>query len=127
MGIWEEITTLVIPGENDSDKELSDIAHFIASVSTDIPWHVTRFHPDYKMLDKEETPEEILIRAYQIGKKAGLKYIYVGNVWNNKLESMYCPKCKTKLISRNWDEIEILNFKKGKCGECGEKIAGRWN
>lgn len=127
MNIWEEVTTLIIPGENDSEKELTEIAQFLVSVSSDLPWHVTRFHPEYKMTDKEETKEETLIKAYQIGKKAGLKYVYVGNILNNKYESTYCPNCQEKLISRNWDEVEILNFTNGKCGKCGEKIAGRWN
>jgi pyruvate formate lyase activating enzyme len=126
MGIWEEVTTLVIPGENDSDKELMDIATFIASVSRDIPWHVTRFHPDYKMREKNATPEDSLVRAYDIGKEAGLKYVYVGNILNNQYESTYCPKCREKLIWRNGYEVNILNLKNGACGKCGEKIAGRW-
>lgn len=127
MGIWEEITTLIIPGENDSEKELTAIAKFLVSISADLPWHVTKFHPEYKMTNKKETPEETLIKAYQIGKKAGLKYVYVGNVFNNKYESTYCRKCNEKLISRNWDQVEILNFKDGRCEKCKEKIAGRWN
>ncbi len=127
LGIWEEITTLIIPGENDGQEELNKIAQFIASVSRDIPWHVTRFHPDYKMTHKSETPKESLVKAYQIGKKAGLKYVYVGNVLNNKYESTYCSRCGKKLISRNWHEVEILNFKNGQCGNCGEKIKGVWN
>ena len=78
--IWQEITTLLIPNENDSDKELTQIAEFIASVDKGIPWHISRFHPDYKMLDKDETSLQSLERAREIGLKAGLKYVYLGNV-----------------------------------------------
>lgn len=123
-GVWTEITTLVIPDENDSDKELTDIAKFLASISKDIPWHVTRFHPDYKMQDKKETPEETLKRAYEIGKKEGLKFVYVGNVLDENHESTYCPKCNLPLIKRCWHDIEMVNFKNGKCRKCGEKIPG---
>lgn len=78
--IWQEITTLLIPGENDSDEELTKIAEFIASVYKDIPWHISRFHPDYKMLDKDETSLESLERAERIGKKSGLKFVHLGNI-----------------------------------------------
>lgn len=78
--IWQEITTLLIPGENDSDKELKQIAEFIASVDKNIPWHISRFHPDYKMLDKDITSYQSLVKAREIGLKAGLKYVYLGNV-----------------------------------------------
>ncbi|MCH8913462.1 MAG: AmmeMemoRadiSam system radical SAM enzyme, partial [Planctomycetes bacterium] len=80
MGFWVEIVTLVIPGFNDSDDELSRIAEFIAGVSVDMPWHVTAFHPDYKMTEPPRTPVETLLRAYDIGRRAGLKYVYPGNV-----------------------------------------------
>lgn len=126
MKIWQEITTLVIPGKNDSEKELTDIARFIASVSCDIPWHVTAFHPDYRMNDIAETKDEALIRAYNIGKDTGLRYVYVGNIYNNKHESTYCSKCNEKLISRNGYDVDIINLVNGICGKCGEKIAGIW-
>jgi len=126
IGTWIEITTLIIPDENDSPEELMQIAEFIKSVSPSIPWHITRFHPDYLMKDKIATPAEKLFEAYQIGKKAGLKYVYVGNVLNQDYESTYCPKCSAMLIKRNWYNIEFKDFKNGKCLKCGEKIEGVW-
>jgi pyruvate formate lyase activating enzyme len=96
--VWVELTTLIIPGENDSAKELKQIAKFIASIDVCIPWHISRFHPDYKMTDKSYTPENTLRLAYDIGKKAGLKYIYAGNVPGSRLENTYCPKCDKLLI-----------------------------
>ncbi|MBI4999328.1 AmmeMemoRadiSam system radical SAM enzyme, partial [Candidatus Gottesmanbacteria bacterium] len=99
-GIWLEITTLVVPGQNDSEKELNQIAKFIAKVDKNIPWHISRFHPEYKMLDAEPTPIETLEKAYQIGKKAGLNYVYLGNVITETRENTYCPKCENLAIKR---------------------------
>jgi len=82
LGIWIEITTLIIPGQNDSESELSDIAGFIAGIGKDIPWHISRFHPDYQFLDQKPTPIETLKKAEDLGKKAGLRYVYLGNVRN---------------------------------------------
>jgi len=124
-GIWVEITTLVIPGENDSDEELKKIAEFIADVNKSIPWHVSRFRPDYKMMDKEATPVETLERAYMIGREAGLKYVFTGNIHDGK-EDTYCPKCDNKLVERSVYEIEIKGLEKGKCKECRTRIAGVW-
>jgi len=128
-GIWQEITTLVVPGDNDSDEELTQIAQFIADVGTEIPWHITRFHPDYKVTDKEPTPIETMLRAYEIGKKVGLKYVYLGNVAMPVIT--YCPKCGEELIIRTVYNIEknILQIdKEGKahCPKCGEIIEGIW-
>lgn len=125
-GIWVEITTLLIPGENDSKKELIDIARFIKSVSADIPWHITSFHPDYKMLSKSATPYEKVKEAREIGRKAGLKYVYVGNIFDEESESSYCPKCGTLLISRSGFSSDLVNFKNGKCLKCSEVIEGVW-
>ncbi|MEM4391152.1 MAG: AmmeMemoRadiSam system radical SAM enzyme, partial [Candidatus Diapherotrites archaeon] len=125
LGIWLEITTLVIPGKNDSEKELSDIAEFIASIDKNIPWHVTKFHPDYKMLDVNETPLETLELAYSFGKKAGLNFVYVGNV-SSEHESTFCPNCGKLLIRRNWYDVEVLGIKNGKCDNCKTKIPGVW-
>jgi len=122
--IWVEITTLIIPEENDSEKELKQIAEFIASVDINIPWHISRFHPDFNMTDKSYTPTDTLHKAYNIGKKAGLKYIYVGNVPGDKLENTYCPKCNKLLIERFGFDITENNIKRGKCGFCSKKIAG---
>ncbi|MEW6042230.1 MAG: AmmeMemoRadiSam system radical SAM enzyme, partial [Elusimicrobiota bacterium] len=98
--IWIEITTLIIPGINDSEKELTQIAEFISSVSPNIPWHISRFHPDYKMLDREWTSLETLNNAYRIAKRVGLKYIFLGNVPGDPSENTFCPNCKSILIER---------------------------
>jgi pyruvate formate lyase activating enzyme len=125
-GIWVEVTTLVIPGENDFEEELRQIAEFIASVSKSIPWHISRFHPAYKMMNKNPTPSETLAKAYEIGKNAGLEYVYVGNVNDEKHQSTFCPKCDKLLIERNWGEVRVLHLLVDKCDSCGEKIAGRF-
>lgn len=127
LGVWVEVTTLVIPGENDSEAELKDIARFLVSLSPAVPWHISRFHPDYKMLDYPPTPIETLKKAYEIGKKIGLKYVYLGNVLDEKHESTYCPKCKKILIRRAGYQVEIFGLEKGKCKFCGEKIEGVWS
>lgn len=126
---WTEIVTLVVPDYNDSDLELAEIAEFIASVSTDIPWHVTAFHPDYKMADRGRTPAETLLRARQHGKSAGLKYIYSGNLPGQveATESTFCPKCGELLIERIGFRVISIRLNKGACCKCGESIPGRWN
>jgi pyruvate formate lyase activating enzyme len=129
MNFWVEIVTLVIPGFNDSNEELMDAARFIRSVSPDIPWHVTAFHPDYKMTDADFTPASTLLRAAEIGQEAGLRYVYAGNLPGNvkNYENTYCPKCNTVLVERY--AYRILRDKltgKGVCYKCGEKIAGIW-
>lgn len=129
-GVWIEITTLVIPGYNDSSKELEQIAKFISSISVDIPWHISRFFPAYKMLDVPPTPIETLIKAYEIGKKAGLNYVYIGNIPTSneyeKYSNTYCPKCGNLLIKRNGYHTKIVGLKNGKCSRCSVKIAGRF-
>lgn len=122
MGIWVEITTLVIPGQNDSQEELSHIAEFIASVGIDVPWHINRFYPNYKFSDKEPTPIEILKKACQLGKKAGLRYVYVGNVLEGS--NTYCYKCHEILIQREGFDIVQNNLDKGRCPFCGEILDG---
>ena len=122
--IWVEVTTLVIPGQNDSDEELGKIAQFLASVSCDIPWHISRFYPQYKMRDNIPTPLETLHRAYEIGKKAGLNYIYVGNVWGDKYESTYCPVCGEVLIKRIGYLTEVFLKDKNRCPACNFKLPG---
>ncbi|MDP3981506.1 MAG: AmmeMemoRadiSam system radical SAM enzyme [Chlamydiota bacterium] len=128
MKFWLEIVTLVIPGFNDSDEELSDIAEFIHSVSPDIPWHVTAFHRDYKMLDHENTSTATLLRAVQIGEKAGLRYIYAGNIPGavGSLENTYCPECKTLLIKRNGFHVHKIFLSHGHCPNCRALIPGIW-
>ncbi len=126
-GIWLEITTLVIPGKNDSKKELIEIANFIAEISPDIPWHLSAFHPDYKMKDFPRTKAEKLIEAYQIGKKAGLNYVYLGNVSgiDEKYFSTYCPQCRELIIERDAYRLSgIVGLKNNQCLSCQKKIAG---
>ena len=132
MGFWIEVTTLVIPDENDGSEELKSIAEFIAGVSKDIPWHVTAFHPDYKMTGKKTTPPETLEMAYEIGRAAGLKYVYMGNVFGAEHEDTLCPKCDKLLVERIGMSCMMKNILvdkkgRGKCPDCGEKIAGVWN
>jgi pyruvate formate lyase activating enzyme len=122
LGMWIELTTLVIPGFNDSEKSLRYIAKRIAEISKNIPWHVSRFYPAYKFESVPVTPSETLEKAYNIGKKEGLKFIYVGNILGNRLENTYCPKCNEKLIERYGFEVLNNKVKDGKCPKCKEKI-----
>jgi len=128
QGIWIEITTLIIPGENDSKEELRDIVRFIASIDKNIPWHVSRFYPMYKMLDRPPTPIEKLKEAYEIGKEEGLNYVYVGNVLDEDRESTYCPSCGFKVIDRTGyvGQYVTNHLVDGKCPECNTPIAGVW-
>jgi pyruvate formate lyase activating enzyme len=125
-GKWMELTTLLIPTENDSDDEIREIAEFIAGVSPEIPWHISAFHPDYKMLDKTITKDETLFRAEKIGKRAGLKFIYTGNIASDKFSNTTCPKCGVILIERHGFSTKILDLKNGKCTNCQTKIPGVW-
>jgi len=123
---WVECTTLIVPGDNDSDKELKDIVNFIAKeLDVNTPWHISAFHPDYKVQDKSYTPLETLQRAYNIGKEAGLNFIYMGNI--GKTNTTYCPNCHQALIERVGFSVvkNILNI--DSCPYCNEKIAGVWN
>ncbi len=129
MGLWVEVVTLVVPGFNDSTEELMDAARYIASVSTDIPWHVTAFHPDYKMTDPAPTTIETLIRAAEIGQEAGLNYVYAGNIPGRvgEYENTYCPDCQSLLIERYGYVIQDYRITaQGKCPNCGRAIPGIW-
>ncbi len=124
--IWTEVTTLVIPGYNDKDEYLEGIAKFIYTISPDMPWHLSAFYPAYKMLDAPNTPIEMLQKWYDIGKKVGLNYIYMGNIRNNGHEGTICPKCGLKIIERLCFSLrKNPDFKDGKCPKCGFHIAGR--
>jgi pyruvate formate lyase activating enzyme len=129
-GFWIEIVTLVIPGFNDSDEELRDIARFLVSVSPDIPWHVTAFHQDYKMTDRENTTAKTLIRAAEIGVAEGLRFVYAGNLPGRvgRFENTYCPICKALLIERVGYTIlkDLLTPTRGTCPSCSAKIPGVW-
>jgi len=129
MGIWLELVTLLIPGFNDSDDELKRLTEFVASVSSDIPWHVTAFHQDYKMTDPRDTTPEDLMRAAEIAKNAGLRYVYAGNLPGEvgDLENTRCPNCRTLLIER-WGYL-ITGYHltaEGACPKCATVIPGRW-
>lgn len=122
MGIWVEVTTLIIPKENDTNEEFRKIAYFLAKIGSDLPWHLSRFHPAYQMEDHEITPEETLKRAYDIGRKAGLNYVYLGNIPNSPYENTLCPKCSSITIERHGYEVKNLLKKGNKCPNCGKKI-----
>lgn len=124
LGIWVEITTLVVPGQNDSESELRKIAEFIAGVGNEIPWHISRFHPDYKYLESEPTSIDTLRKAKAIGEAAGLRYTYMGNVLEGN--NTYCYNCKDLLIQREIYEIIKYNVKDGNCPKCGAGIDGRF-
>ena len=130
MGFWLEIVTLVIPGFNDSDEELTQIAQWLVSVSPDIPWHVTAFHKDYKMTDPDDTDATTLLRAARIGEAAGLRFIYAGNLPGQvgKYEHTFCPQCRTLLIERVGYHIlqDRLTPTGGVCPHCQTVVPGRW-
>lgn len=125
QGIWLELTTLIIPGLNDSDRELQEIAGFIVSnLGIDTPWHVSQFHPTYKLSDQQRTPAATLRRARDIGMAAGLRYVYEGNIPGEGGEDTNCPFCSTLLIKRYGYIIESDRLKNGHCSDCGAAIAG---
>jgi pyruvate formate lyase activating enzyme len=129
MGFWVEVVTLIVPGFNDSNEELMDAARYIASVSPDIPWHVTAFHPNYKMTDIPPTTIRTLIRAAEIGQEAGLHYVYAGNIPGRvgEYENTRCPNCQTTLIERVGYVIKRYALSaQGTCPKCGTSIAGIW-
>jgi pyruvate formate lyase activating enzyme len=123
LGIWVEVTTLVVPGSNDSREELKGIAEFLAGVDKFMPWHISRFFPNYKLTDLDATPEATLKMAEEIGSKAGLKYVYVGNV-SGYGNDTHCHSCKKLLIKREGFSIIDNKVREGKCVFCQEKIPG---
>lgn len=125
-GKWLEVTTLLVPGENDSDKEIRAAAKFIAGVSVDIPWHLSAFYPTYLMADRAPTPAKTLLRAYEIGREAGLKYVYLGNTNDLERSATYCPRCNKIVIGRDGYELTQFEIKDGRCPKCDEPIAGVW-
>jgi pyruvate formate lyase activating enzyme len=127
-GIWVEIVTLVVPGFNDSDEELTGIAEFLVSVDPDIPWHVTAFHSDYKM-DNPSTTARQLLRACEIGERAGLRYIYPGNIPGafGDREGTHCPNCRALVIGRRGFTVTSYRLVDGKCPDCATAIPGVWS
>ncbi|MBI5378536.1 MAG: AmmeMemoRadiSam system radical SAM enzyme [Nitrospirae bacterium] len=124
LGIWIEVTTLVIPGYNDSEQELRQIAEFVRGVGEEIPWHVTQFYPTYRLLDRDRTPVAALRRAREIGLKAGLRYVYEGNVPGEGGENTYCHACKRLLVERYGFAMLSYRIKEGRCPHCGVVIPG---
>ncbi len=126
LGVWVEVTTLVIPGLNDSTEELTDIAQFIKGVDMGIPWHVSAFYPTYKMLDRPRTPAATLLKAREIGLAAGLRYVYTGNIPGKGGESTICYACGEMLIDRVGCQILRNTLQDGKCPKCQAEIDGVW-
>jgi len=129
MGLWVEIVTLLIPGFNDAESELHQLAEFIAGVSVDIPWHITAFHKDYEMDDPDNTTAQDLVRAAAIGRQSGLRYIYAGNLPGQvgDLEDTQCHRCGETVIRRSGYLIRSYGITpEGRCPKCGEGIPGRW-
>jgi pyruvate formate lyase activating enzyme len=126
LGVWVEVTTLLIPGLNDSDEELRDIAQFLHATGPEIPWHVTAFYPTYKLLDRPTTPLATLRRAREIGLAAGLRYVYTGNIPGDPGENTFCPGCDRLLIERSGFSIRQNRIANGACPECGARVDGVW-
>jgi pyruvate formate lyase activating enzyme len=124
MGVWLEVTTLVIPGLNDSNRELSEIAEFILALGPETPWHVSRFHPTYKLRDVSSTPGATLKRAREIGLEAGLHYVYTGNLPGDQGEKTLCHHCGRVLIDRFGFATGQYDIKKGRCPDCQKPVAG---
>ncbi|MFN2290591.1 MAG: AmmeMemoRadiSam system radical SAM enzyme [Anaerolineae bacterium] len=125
LGIWVEVTTLVVPGMNDSEDELREIAEFIGGeLGPETPWHVSRFHPDYRMRDRGPTPTATLRQAYDLGRTAGLHYVYVGNLPGAQLEDTYCPACGQRVIGRWGFQVTDYQIRDGACSSCGAAIDG---
>jgi len=124
LGVWVEVTTLIIPGWNDSDKELRDIADFIHSIDPDMPWHVTAFHPSYLMAERPPTPIATLNKAREIGLAAGLKFVYSGNAPEIGGENTTCPNCGNSLIVRNGFNTKLTGLTGNTCAACGTILPG---
>jgi pyruvate formate lyase activating enzyme len=126
--VWTEVTTLLIPGLNDSDEELTALTQWIAKdLTPDVPLHFSAFHPDYKMTDIPPTPRATLRRAREIGLREGLRYVYTGNVHDTDGDTTRCPSCDATVIVRDWYEILASDLRDGCCGRCGQPIAGRFD
>ena len=127
-GFWVEVVTLLVPGFNDGEEELRGIARFLASVSRDLPWHVTAFHPDYRMQAPRPTTEQDLVRAATIGREEGLRHVYAGNLPGRvgSLEDTICPACGLAVVERTGYRVRAVRLDDGACTGCGTAIPGRW-
>jgi pyruvate formate lyase activating enzyme len=126
LGVWVEVTTLLIPGLNDSEAELNSLAEFLVSVNPSIPWHLSRFHPDNQMLNGSATSLESIQMARAIAFKAGLNYAYSGNVWGDEGEHTRCPACSEVIVKRHGFTVLENNLKSGCCPRCSQSIEGRF-
>ncbi|MEJ5360303.1 MAG: AmmeMemoRadiSam system radical SAM enzyme [Desulfobacterales bacterium] len=127
-GVFLEVTTLLIPGLNDDPGELAGLAGFLVNaLGPDTPWHVSRFHPTYRLTDRPPTPPATLHRAREIGLAAGLRYVYTGNVPGDAGENTFCPRCGAPVVERWGFQVSAVRLENGRCISCGERIAGVWN
>lgn len=127
-GVWLELVVLVIPTKNDSPDEIDRMSKWIIdNLGADVPIHFSRFHPEYKLKNLPATPMKTLEQCHEITRKNGVKFVYLGNVWNHKYENTYCPKCGTLLIDRIGYQVETPHFKNGLCPKCSEPIPGFWS
>jgi pyruvate formate lyase activating enzyme len=127
LGIWLEVTTLLIPGLNDSKEELREISQFLANLDKDIPWHISRFHPTYRLTDIPSTPPKSIQRARDQGYEAGLRYVYTGNLPGDEGEKTFCHSCGKLLIDRFGFTVTENRIRENLCPECGSEIPGVWN
>ncbi len=127
MGIWLEVTTLLIPGLNDNPSELKELARFLVDLDPGIPWHISRFHPTYRLMDIPSTPVKSIQRARELGYEAGLQYVYTGNIHGDEGENTFCHHCKALLIDRTGFFVGENRIKANRCVVCGKEIPGRWN
>ena len=126
-GVWFEITTLLIPDENDSDKEIEALSQWIVdNLGPKVPLHFSAFHPDFKMMDKPHTPIKTLQKARKIAKQIGLNHVYTGNVHDTNGSSTYCPECNKMVIERNWYKLGDYYIESGKCQHCGHSLDGHF-
>jgi pyruvate formate lyase activating enzyme len=126
LGVWLEVTTLLIPGLNDSEHELRELARFLAALDPDIPWHISRFHPTYRLTQVRHTPAESIHRAKEIGTEEGLNYVYTGNLPGDEGEKTFCHGCGDLIIDRVGFSIRKNRIKENACPKCGVKIPGVW-
>ncbi|MBW2095327.1 MAG: AmmeMemoRadiSam system radical SAM enzyme [Deltaproteobacteria bacterium] len=127
LGVWLEVTTLLIPGLNDSVDELKMLSRFLADLDPNIPWHISRFHPTYKLLDIAPTPAKTIHRARDLGYEAGLRYVYAGNLPGDEGEKTFCHHCGELLIDRFGFSVRENRIRDHQCPQCGENIPGVWD
>jgi len=127
LGVWVEVTTLVIPGLNDKKRELREIARFLKALDPAIPWHVTAFHPAHRMMDRPPTPRETLLLARDTGLEEGLRHVYMGNLPNGEGQNTCCSSCGTVVVERRGGESVTKNMERGRCSACGQPVAGVWS